>query len=93
MEPVVGGFAGGWFAFPFLTTLSSHSDHSVIQLANSQVTDMVLNAYRRLMWMDFEQARENPVEPLNKLDVSYFDTQSLFFGQILSVMLSPKFVQ
>ncbi|MDR0379230.1 MAG: glycosyltransferase family 25 protein [Candidatus Accumulibacter sp.] len=78
--------------FPFLTTPSSHSDHSTIQPANFQVRDAAFNAYCKLMWMDFEQAQENPLGKLNELDASYFDEQSLFFGQIISVLLSPNFV-
>jgi hypothetical protein len=86
------GYLKAGVTFPFLTTLSSHSDHSTIQSENSQMADRVLNAYRRLIWMDFEQTQENPMESLSKLDASYFDTQSLFFSQILSVILSSNFV-
>ncbi|MDR2788508.1 MAG: hypothetical protein LBD06_09165, partial [Candidatus Accumulibacter sp.] len=76
------------FTFPFLTTASSQADCSEIQLRKFQVRDMVMNAYRRLVWLDFEQFRENPVESLNKLDAGRFDVQSLYFSQILSVILS-----
>jgi GR25 family glycosyltransferase involved in LPS biosynthesis len=80
------------FTFPFLTTLSSHADRSGIQLANFQTEEAAQNAYRRLMWLDFEQTRDNPLEFLDRVDASYFDAQSLCFAQILSVMLSPNYV-
>ncbi|MEI7611299.1 MAG: glycosyltransferase family 25 protein [Betaproteobacteria bacterium] len=80
-------------AFPFLTTVSSHADYSGIQLTDLQLTDAVCNAYRRIMWADFGHVPENPVELLSKLNASYFDTQSLYFAQILSVMLSPNFIE
>ncbi|MDR0379229.1 MAG: glycosyltransferase family 25 protein [Candidatus Accumulibacter sp.] len=89
-------------AFPFLTTLSNCSGHSTIGQASGQASsrtwstssreiEMALSSYRKLIWMDFEQMQENPLGDLNKLDASCFDMQSLFFGQILSVLLSPKF--
>jgi hypothetical protein len=80
------------FTFPFLTTLSSHADRSGIQLVNLQTEDAAQNAYCRLMWLDFEQTRNNPLEFLDRVDASYFDTQSLCFAQILSVMLSQNYV-
>jgi GR25 family glycosyltransferase involved in LPS biosynthesis len=79
------------FAFPFLTTLSCHADHSKIQLADSQMVSVSMNAYRKLMWLDFDQTRDDPLEFLNRIDASYFDVQSLYFAQILAVMFSPKF--
>jgi GR25 family glycosyltransferase involved in LPS biosynthesis len=79
------------FTFPFLTTLSSHADQSGIQLEMEQISNTVLNAYRRLVWQDFEQVRDDPFESLNKIDANFFDTQSLCFAQILSALLSPTY--
>jgi GR25 family glycosyltransferase involved in LPS biosynthesis len=78
------------FTFPFLTTVSSHSDRSGIQPMNTRGT-LAGNAYRRLVWMDFEQTPENPVEALNRLDASRFDRESLYFAQILSLILSIRY--
>jgi hypothetical protein len=71
--------------------VSNHADRSGIQLDDSQVVGVVLNAYRRLMWLDFEQARDDPFAALNRIDAKFFDAQSLCFGQILSVIFSPAF--
>jgi GR25 family glycosyltransferase involved in LPS biosynthesis len=77
------------FIFPFLTTLSDYADQSGIQPEGSQIPSAALNAYRRLMWQDFERTRDNPLEFLNKIDASFFDAQSLCLAQILAVFLSP----
>jgi hypothetical protein len=75
------------FCFPFLTTLSNHADRSGIQPGRSPA-GLAGDAYRRLVWMDFEETRENPMGSLNELDASFFDGQALLFAQILSVILS-----
>jgi GR25 family glycosyltransferase involved in LPS biosynthesis len=80
------------FTFPFLTTLSSHSDHSATRSADYRAEEIALNAYRRLVWMDFRQTRESLMESLNRFDASHFDVPSLLFGQILSMALSADSV-
>ncbi|MDR0379231.1 MAG: hypothetical protein LBI62_04690 [Candidatus Accumulibacter sp.] len=80
------------FTFPFLTTLSSHSDHSATRSADYQAKEVALNAYRRLVWMDSGQTRESLMESLNRFDASHFDVPSLLFGQILSMALSANLV-
>jgi GR25 family glycosyltransferase involved in LPS biosynthesis len=78
------------FVFSFLTTVSGQADLSAIQMGEKRMKELASNAYRRLMWVNFEQTPENPLASLSTLDATHFDVPSLYFGQIMAAWLSPK---
>lgn len=76
--------------FPFLTTLSADAEASQIQTAGTQMTDLIWNTFRRLVW------RERQVElvgaEIQAIRQLCLDDESEKIGVILGALLSSKFV-
>jgi tetratricopeptide (TPR) repeat protein/GR25 family glycosyltransferase involved in LPS biosynthesis len=80
----------GFMLFPFVTTLSGQAEKSQIQLAETALTDLVWNTYRRMMWIganvdDFSQEAKTIKDAL-------FDKNSELLSVILAATTSSKFV-
>ena len=81
----------GFVIFPFVTTLSSVSDKSQIQLEETANTDLVWNTFRKMIWMD--RKLEDSESSLNKINRDICDEESKKFGTIISACISNKYVR
>ena len=81
----------GFVTFPFVTSLSSESDSSQIQLDETALTDLVWNTFRKMIWMDRRIEDLKPV--LEKINRDVCDAESQEFGIIISACISGKFSQ
>jgi len=80
----------GFVIFPFVTTLSSESDASQIQLDDTANTDLVWNTFRKMIWMD--KKTEDSKLFLEKISRDICDEESKQFGTIISACISNKFI-
>ena len=90
-QAIFDGELSGRLIFPFPTTVSAAADASQIQAASVQGTDLLWNAYRRLMWIGQDPARVEAT--LAALPVPTGDVESQLMGRILTVALSPALVR
>lgn len=89
-QAIFDGQLSGRLIFPFPTTVSAAADASQIQAASVQGTDLLWNAYRRLMWIGQDLARVEAT--LASLPVTSSDAESELMGRILAAALSPALV-
>ena len=75
--------------FPFLTSLSGFSETSSIQHDSGQDSDLVWNAFRKMMWLDRDLAAQRAM--LAEIDTALGDEESRMFGLLLSAMTSEKY--
>jgi hypothetical protein len=80
----------GFAIFPFLTTVSGLADQSSIQAADGALLDVILNEFRRLVWVerDLGQAAAR-VAPLRQACGS---AETAVFGTLFEAMLSDRLV-
>ncbi|MEO7385835.1 MAG: hypothetical protein ABIX37_02735 [Gammaproteobacteria bacterium] len=90
-QAIYEGRLQGRLIFPFATTVSAMADASQIQAAGVQATDLVWNAYRRLVWAG--QDLDPVAVTLAALPVAGVDAESALMGRILAEALSPALVQ
>lgn len=76
--------------FPFATTLSPFAENSGIQGKQDEITDTVLNAFRRLMWL--ERDIDAAMAVLDRTGAGRDDPETLAFSNLLGAFLSPSFV-
>jgi hypothetical protein len=88
---IFDGQLSGRLIFPFPTTVSAAADASQIQAAGVQGTDLLWNAYRRLMWVDQDLTRVEAT--LAALPAGAGDAESQLMARILGAALSPALVQ
>jgi len=81
----------GFVIFPFVTTLSSISDKSQIQLEETANTDLVWNTFRKMIWMD--RKTEDFASSLEKINRDICDEDSNQFGTIISACISNKYIR
>jgi GR25 family glycosyltransferase involved in LPS biosynthesis len=89
-QAIFDGELAGRLVFPFPTTVSAAADASQIQAASVQGTDLLWNAYRRLMWIGQDRARVEAT--LAALPVTAGDAESQLMGRILAAVLSPALI-
>lgn len=77
--------------FPFLTTLSEHSEVSAIQPDASISTDLVWNTFRKVMWADRDLAQCSPL--LEQIRTACCSPESLMLAPILCAQADAKFVR
>ena len=80
----------GFMLFPFVTTLSEQAANSQIQPAETALTDLVWNTYRRLMWMDANV--DDFAEAAKTIKDGLYDQESELLSVIVAATTSPKFV-
>lgn len=90
-QAIFDGELSGRLVFPFPTTVSAAADASQIQAASVQATDLLWNAYRRLMWIGQDPARVEAT--LAALPMTAGDAESQLMGRILAAALSPVLVR
>jgi GR25 family glycosyltransferase involved in LPS biosynthesis len=78
----------GLVFFPFATSLGDESDVSQIQ--QDGLTDLVWNAFRKLMWIDRDLAQVWPA--VEKINTQVCDDESRLLGVVLGGMLTKSFV-
>jgi GR25 family glycosyltransferase involved in LPS biosynthesis len=77
--------------FPFATTLSALADSSQIQIQQTEVIELVWNAFRRLVWLEGDDL-ESPKNPnLQDLIKLVADSRSSAIGDLLTLALANKF--
>ena len=81
----------GFVIFPFVTTLSSVSEKSQIQLEETANTDLVWNTFRKMIWMD--RKLEDSESSLKKINRDICDEESKKFGTIISACISNKYLR
>ncbi len=84
---VTDGFLKGFMTYPFLTTVAKTGDLSQVQYAEERVTqDVVINAFRRLVWMGAGPPNEElaPGETIITKDVQAFQG---IFSKLLTMQL------
>lgn len=90
-QAIFDGQLSGRLIFPFPTTVSAAADASQIQAASAQGTDLLWNAYRRLMWIGQDLARVEAT--LASLPAMTGDAESQLMSRILAAALSPALVR
>lgn len=76
--------------FPFLTTLSADAEASQIQASSTQMTDLIWNTFRRMVWQERQLDQVNG--DIQKISQLCLDDESEKFGLILGALLSKAFV-
>jgi hypothetical protein len=76
---------------PFVTELSAYSASSQIVPNQTNNTDLLLYAFRKLMGMSIDVVGAEQF--LSMIPHDYFDNKSHCFGQIVAGMLSDNFVR
>jgi hypothetical protein len=76
--------------FPFPTSLSKYADETGIQPSHSAATDVLWNAFRKLVWFDSNVAEAE--ETLQRIEANYFsDREGAVFGKIMAGLLSKNY--
>lgn len=75
--------------FPFLTTLSDYSEDSSIQLSESIATDFIWNTFRKLIWIDRDIEKVQPL--LARIDRELCDDESRLFAPLFAAQSSSAF--
>lgn len=76
--------------FPFLTTLSADAEASQIQASGTQMTDLIWNTFRRLVW--HERQVDQVDAEVQAIREQCLDDESEKIGVILGALLSKAFV-
>ena len=71
---------------PFVTSISSLSEHSSIQSAESQALRSVLDLFRRMIWLDRDLAAHS--ESVAAMAAAYDNVESRMFGVLFEAMIS-----
>ncbi len=79
----------GFSFFPFITSLSEFSEPSQIQQNDTQATDLILNMFRKMIWMDRDLDKQKPL--LDDINQRLCDEESRLFGTLFAVMASRNF--
>jgi len=77
--------------FPFATTLSPMADISQIQLKQTEVIELVWNAFRRLVWFESESDTTKVNQTLELLRSRVADNKSEVMGNIMALALADQF--
>ena len=77
--------------FPFATTLSPMADISQIQLKQTEVIELVWNAFRRLVWFETEPDTTKVNQMLELLRSRVADSRSEVMGNIMALALADQF--
>lgn len=77
--------------FPFATTLSELADSSQIQIRQTEVIELVWNAFRRLVWMEGDDPGSPKNPNLQELINLVADSRSASIGDLLTLSLATKF--
>ena len=77
--------------FPFATTLSPMADISQIQLKQTEVIELVWNAFRRLVWFESEPDTAKVNQMLGLLRSRVADSKSEVMGNIMALALADQF--
>ena len=78
----------GLVFFPFVTSLGDESDVSQIQQEGS--TDLVWNAFRKLMWIDRDLKKVLPA--VERINAEVCDDESRLLGVVLGAVMTKSFV-
>lgn len=76
--------------FPFPTTLSPYADSTSVQTADDELVNVVMNGFRRLMWLERDIA--SATEAVERTNAGQDDPETAAFAKILAAFLSPRFV-
>ena len=74
--------------FPFATSLSDFAENTQIQPENSLVTDLVWNAFRRLVWRGRDLNTVS--DAIGRIDAGFYDRDAEVFSRILNALLSSN---
>ncbi|MDH6504770.1 glycosyltransferase family 25 protein [Polynucleobacter sphagniphilus] len=77
--------------FPFATTLSPMADVSQIQLKQTEVIELVWNAFRRLVWFESDRDTTKVNQMLGLLRTRVADSKSEVMGNIMALALADQF--
>lgn len=77
--------------FPFATTLSALADSSQIQIQQTEVIELVWNAFRRLVWLEADDLGSPKNPNLQELIKLVGDSRSSAIGDLLTLSLANKF--
>jgi len=86
---VRAGSLAAWVIFPFVTSLSAWSDASQVQREATQGTELLWNAFRKLIWIEPEHAEVQRCLDLIPPDL-FDDREATLASRILQGMLSGK---
>jgi GR25 family glycosyltransferase involved in LPS biosynthesis len=75
--------------FPFLTTLSEHSEVSAIQADDTSATDLIWNTFRKAMWADRDLAACEPL--LRTIREQYCDEEAMRLAPIFCAQASARY--
>jgi len=75
--------------FPFLTSVSEHANASQIQTEDGQVSLVLWNTFRRMIWID--RSLDENRELLQAIEARTVDDETQMFGSILMAMASPGY--
>jgi GR25 family glycosyltransferase involved in LPS biosynthesis len=85
---IVKGEVRAFFTFPFVTSLSDFGDDSQTQLKDTEITDMVWNAFRRFMWL--HRDIDSAIAPVEQLGADFVDAETQAFIKLVGAALSSK---
>lgn len=74
--------------FPFVTSLSQHSDHSQIH-SDDGGADLIWNTFRRFVWIDRDLDAEKAA--MEAITAKFCDQEGSLFGSIVAAMLSKRY--
>jgi len=75
--------------FPFLTSVSEHANASQIQPEDGQLSLVLWNTFRRMIWIDRSLDENRAL--LEKIEARMVDDETRLFGSILMAMASPGY--
>jgi GR25 family glycosyltransferase involved in LPS biosynthesis len=74
--------------FPYPTTVSPHSETTSIQPNDAEITNILWNAFRRMVWINADRAETERASRLNQIDPKRIDPAALDMGKLVGTMLS-----
>jgi GR25 family glycosyltransferase involved in LPS biosynthesis len=72
--------------FPFATSLSKYAEDSAIQGADTEITNLLWNCFRKAIWIDGNA--EQAAETLARVPSSFYDPDTLVVCQVIAGLLS-----
>ena len=77
-------------SLPFLVSMSAESDVTSIQFERDPTMIQCWGAFRRLMFIDFDESAEDPTLALRRTAADFPDRNAEYFSDILKVMLAER---
>ncbi len=88
---IMNGDLSSGFAFPFLTTLSSLSSDTQIQLDKDRLNNLVWESFRKLMFFETGANVEACLADIRRIPDDFYDEQATAMAAIVQLILAKKF--